>query len=241
MEYYNHEGMLVEYNHHGKKKTFQGCCGKVYAFDDYIFKKYFYSTEDKYRIHYEIFQILNSLCDRHLMEINELLIKKRKYNLKISVEDNFKNRSIDAYIAQYYKSDNSNILERNINFILEMLNEFETLIETISLEQILLVDIQPKNVIVQENNMVIIDWDQFFKVSYEYEKLINTNLYYIVYLFQWLLRKSCKNYKDKQIVDKLFNFLPRMGNFFEEKSPAKTLSNRLNGYKTINEYICKNR
>ena len=238
MEYYNHEGKLVTYDILSRKKTLNGECSNVYVFDDYVVKQYYKYTHDRNRVHYETYEIVNNLNNNHLLKIQELLIEREKYDTLKSAEDNFKETIIDAYIAPFYKSDKSSILDKNTDFILEMLNELKDLAIKLASKKVALDDVKPENLIIQENNMIIIDWDKFNVVDDEVDLITSYNIYFILYLFEWLCVGACKNKHEKSIMRSLFDFIPKLKDVYKEDSEI-ILSERLNGCKTLRYYLYK--
>ncbi|MCH5166285.1 MAG: hypothetical protein J1F35_00195 [Erysipelotrichales bacterium] len=234
MEYYNHEGKLVSYNQSESKESMNGGCSTLYVFDNYIYKRYLIFVPKENRVNFDIFNVLNKIDNRHLLKIKELLIEKEKYDINKTSKENFSKTPPDAYIMPILKRDNSNIFDRKVEFILEMLSEIEELIEIITNEHILLQDIKLSNVIVEENNIVLIDWDKYKFVSYELSRILSANQYQVIILFIALLTHNCESFAQKRIIMGLFDNIS-----VGKESLAPQLKRSLNGCQTVREYIYK--
>ena len=241
MLYYNHEGKLVEYNPLERKSTIVGGCSNLYVFNNYIFKKYYTFVLGENRVKIDVFNALNAIDNRHLLKIYELLIEKEKYENNCDeskdIYENFLNMDVDAYTMPILIKDNTSVLDRKVEFILEMLSEMEELIKTISEGKILLQDIKPSNVLIEENNMILIDWDKYKLVPYELGTILNMNEWQILGLFASIFIEACNTYKEKEQMINLFDSISSREEVLKEKSLAMQLRERLNGYKSVREYM----
>lgn len=167
------------------------------------------------------------------------MILKDNYDESKTVEDNFKTKSIDAYKTKFHAKIEENILDKEIEFLLEMINEIRALVFVLSYEHILLDDIKPDNTIIEDNNILLIDWDKWYQASLEVDYIITLNMFEINQLFRRLYRNACENSYERNAIDNLFDFSGVIENKPNTLNPALTLRNKIEGCKTVRDYIYK--
>lgn len=243
MEYYNHRGELVTYNEEKCLDSFESRTAELFFYEDFILKRYHGNTDDANRIIYEVFEKLNSIDNRHLLKINELLNRKDRYRSTITMEDFFKRFRIDAYTMPIIKEDKINLLEVNVEYIYEMLEELQALFAIISSLNIEIDDLDSSNVFLQENNIIIFDWDNYRISKKDKDSLLKLNYSWLTILFSLLFYYTYYQNKIKydyiKIARGLFENLSVESAIYENKSLAYQLKNTLKGCKTVNEYLHK--
>lgn len=231
MQYYNHNGKLVEYDTSNSKKELSGSTATAYFFDDYVFKKY--SDEIKvYRINFQIFNVMRYIKNRHLAEIYELLICRDNYDSNMNSQTNFLLKLIDGYTMPIYNPDDINVLDKDLEYIFEMIYEFDQLIKLLTYMKILIGDVRPDNSIIQENNIILIDWD-IFRVCHniDFETLLRANQDRINTFFLDLFFTSSTECEESA----LFNL---KGNISYDKSLlSQEIIKDLKKYRTMREYL----
>ena len=144
-----------------------GGCADIYRKDDNIFKVYYEETSKEYKISEEVFSDLNEINSNVMMKIYELY-SKCHFSKKISYILGFSDFSVDGYLAKYYKSDATNILLKNKEYLLNSINEIEEFFEELTNYLILVDDFRFVNSICTESGIVIIDPDCYKKVYRTY-------------------------------------------------------------------------
>ncbi len=175
MEYYNHLGEAVEYNQLARKSSQHGDCASVYFIDDYALKVYYTYTQLENRITKEIYDVVNNIDNRHLAKIWELLIERIHFDHAKTVDENFTNKRIDAYRMPKIAKSNTNFLDLDMNFILDMISELDSLARELSHDGIMIEDTKVDNMIVTDDNIVLIDWDMYRLTDKAYEEVLAMN------------------------------------------------------------------
>ena len=232
MQYYNHHGQLVEYDSGKSNKQLSGCTATAYFFDDYVFKEYFDCVK-AYRIKYKMFNLMNSIKDRHIARIDELLMYTDKYNSNMNSETNFSLNNADAYVMPVYYSDGSNILDKYMEYNFQMISELDQLIQLLTQMQILIADVKTDNAIIQENNIVLIDWDLFSICdNFSFETLLEYNRKRLNTFFFDLFSDSSPISRDTDIIINLENSVE-----IKQSLLSQEQIKGLKKYKTMREYL----
>ena len=231
MKYYNHNGKLVDYDTSNSKKELSGNTATAHFFDDYVFKKY--SEEIKvFRINFQIFNFMRYIKNRHLAEIYELLICADKYDSNMNSQTNFSLKLIDGYTMPIYNPDDINVLDKDLEYIFEMIYEFDQLIKLLTYMKILIDDVRPDNSIIQENNIILLDWDTF-RICYniDFETLLKANQDRI----NTFLLDLFFSFSTEREDEALFNL---KGNIrFDKSLLSQEITKDLKKYRTMREYL----
>lgn len=167
MGYYNRNGEKINLRLKDMKYLDCGRCAEVFYDSEFIFKRYFTSTDKNLRMTSSSFDFLKSVNNPHFVQLYDIYTE---YSLFEFFRSKFKGIpfKIDAYTAKYYPDDSVNILHENKNYILDNFRELEALFDIFSNENVLVHDASRKNAILSKNGIVLIDPDLF---------LVNPDLY----------------------------------------------------------------
>lgn len=151
LKFYSHKGQIRYYNFNELKCFDYGNTANIYKIEENIFKKYYTYTSDKYRLDKETFDILNYIKSKNMTEIYELLY----------ADENLE--EVGGYISKYYERNLINILNQDIDYILDNMNDIEKLFDELSKHMIRVDDVKYKNTILTKDKIILIDPDSYKK------------------------------------------------------------------------------
>ena len=170
-----------------------GNTANIYKMDDYIYKRYFSYTSDKYKLDSDVFTVLKQLKSENMMKIYELLYEDENLG------------EISGYIAKYYLKKIIDIFEKKSDYALENMNQIEKLFDELSENEIRVNDVKYNNTILTENKIILIDPDAYKKVICNKEKLKIYNKMELIKLFKSIYSHSKKSPYDIKETYELFN------------------------------------
>ena len=131
-----------------------GTCLKKYK----DFKDSAYSIFDEIpaRINPEIVNYFKTIDNNHICKILDL---------------NIENGEITSYLMPYYIEEKENILSFSSEYISRNFKELYDLMLRLTFNHIRIVDLNPNNLLLTEEGIIIIDYDK-----YRYEKELDTNI-----------------------------------------------------------------
>lgn len=180
MVFYNNN--LDEYNlcEDSLKYINKGNCGSVYKIDgtDKILKTYNDETVSYYRINNEMFETIKDLNNSHIMKIYDILYKNKEADI------------IEAYIGEYIKSDNVDIMLKETDYLLENIKEVEDLSQKLNEHNILLDDMTYNNVILTDSKIVLIDMDSWKNIKSSKEETKRINKMEVLVLFKRIIQST---------------------------------------------------
>ncbi len=191
MSYYNRKYNKIKTDN--MKFLDCGECAKVLYNNEMIFKEYYSQTTNEYRIKQEIFDLLKSINNPHLMELYDTYCNFNLLEL-VSNKIGLIPFYIDAYTAKYYPDASVNILYENKDYILDNFRELEKLFEIFTDNMICTDDIKRDNTILGKENITIIDPDLFYRVKESKDYVSTTNKKKLLKLFRSIL----SNYARKE-------------------------------------------
>ena len=185
MVFYNNN--LDEYNlcEDSLKYINKGYCGSVYKIDgtDKILKTYNDETVSYYRINNEMFETIKALNNSHIMKIYDILYKNKEADI------------IEAYIGEYIKSDNVDVMLKETDYLLENIKEVEDLSQKLNEHNILLDDMTYNNVILTDSKIVLIDMDSWKNIKSSKEETKRINKMEVLVLFKRIIQSTIAKQK----------------------------------------------
>lgn len=233
MVFYTKTGEKIIYNPNEKDLINSGKQGSVYHFpssdDDKKCIKLYYQEDRKPKSIFEdcntifsteMFSLFkDELNDQSLCRLYELL-----YNKDLT--------EVTAYIQEYLENIKDNILFMPKDYLLDSFNSLYNLVEKLTKNNILIVDLHEGNIILTSDGMKIIDYDKYRKVNFDYITLFNLNLQSLLIALRKLLIASTTKIKlDEEISKNKIKML-----LLDETKPS-VLSRRLEKYRTPIEMI----
>lgn len=242
MAYYNRNGEKLNLDVESLEFLNGGECAKIAYIGENVLKKYYDFTEREYRLTPQMFDLLSTIDNKHLMkiydvysEMNLLKLLQNKIGLRSFV--------IDAYVAKYYHEESIDVLCEHKDYLLDNFGELEKLFEIFTDNGISTGDIGKKNAILNSREIVLIDPDAFYAVKTSSRTLSLKNKKELLFLFKSILldsvmeNESCKGnipLISKKITNQLTNF-----KIDENTNITSELSKRLNYVKKPIDYLIK--
>lgn len=202
MDYYNRNFQKLELEN--MKYLSQGDCGEVSYNDEIILKEYFGFINNSYRIKEEIFDILKSIDDKHLIELYDIYTAKNKIKIFFGklLQCQFK---VDCYTAKYYSDNSVNALNEPKEYLLENLFELQKLFNILTENNICTKDVKRTNTIIGKEGIVIIDPDLFY-IPNEKENVALINQLNLLNLFKSICLASIDTKRD---LDSILKYLEK--------------------------------
>lgn len=220
--YINHLGNIVV--HRDFSYLDKEMCGTAFKKDDKVLKLYFKDTLSEHRLDYEVFELLNELNSDHFIKIYELYT-----NLKSYLQYRFREYEFytQGYLAQYYKSDDINILTMEKEYILENMYEIEKVVKEFTKEYIEVKDLSTSNTIFTKDRMIIIDPDCFKREYYGIYSTCNNDRIlenYFIGLYYDFFKRLC-NGEDYALPGKVCSYMiDWFKNAYKSKSVTDNIS-----------------
>lgn len=230
MQYYNSKGELVEYNFNYAFS--QGDCARVYKKDDIIFKKY-YSNLKNGRISYDIFEMLKSIDNPHLLSLLDTFYIKDEVIDYERFKNDIRSFIIDAYTYKFVGEDNIDILTMPTDYTLDNLSEIEKLIEHLTSLHIQVLDLKRDNSLLTNDRIILIDPDLFNKCDIAMDNLKAHNNIMLMILFKSIFLLSLSG--DKSIIKGIYRLFEIED--FNSQSLSYEVSRKLTGYKRPIDYL----
>ena len=202
MDYYNRNFQKLELEN--MKYLSQGDCGEASHNDEIILKEYFGFTNNSYRIKENIFDILKSIDDKHLIELYDIYTAKNKIKIFFGkiLQSQFK---VDCYTAKYYSDNSVNALNEPKEYLLENLFELQKLFNILTENNICTKDVKRANTIIGKEGIVIIDPDLFY-IPNEKENVALINQLNLLNLFKSICLASIDTKRD---LDSILKYLEK--------------------------------
>ena len=136
-------------------KTLASNQGIIYVFDNQTcLKKYKDINQQEFSIYEEIPKKINIDIIKYFEKLNNKHICKI---LKIFYKDS----EITGYLMPYYNEVTPNILDFDTEYLSRNFTELYELILRLSYDGIRVVDLNPNNLILTKDNIIIIDFDKY--------------------------------------------------------------------------------
>ena len=202
MDYYNRNFQKLELEN--MKYLSQGDYWEVSYNDEIILKEYFGFTNNSYRIKENIFDILKSIDDKHLIELYDIYTAKNKIKIFFGkiLQSQFK---VDCYTAKYYSDNSVNALNEPKEYLLENLFELQKLFNILTENNICTKDVKRANTIIGKEGIVIIDPDLFY-IPKEKENVALINQLNLLNLFKSICLASIDTKRD---LDSILKYLEK--------------------------------
>lgn len=231
MMYYSADGVKKIFTL--DKQLFYGGCSGIYALDDKLcLKKYFSYTSDKCRLDYNTYKLLKEINSPNTNNIHDLYYEKHLIEDVDFLISNPNNFQTDAYSFEFLEDDNKNIMECSTEYLLENMVALEQLIKILTDYKVFMRDLKRSNTVYNGDNIVLIDPDCYKvnnKDSYRY--ILKNNNCQLKNLFIDLF-KNCNSYEEKYKckVEELFS---------PSRKPnlSETVAKKLVKYKMPIDYI----
>lgn len=167
-----------------------GNTSNIYKIDDYILKKYYVYASDAFKLDIEILEILNQINSENMIKIYDLLYE----DIDLS--------ELSGYTAKYYEDKKINIFDKDLDYVLDNMNNIEKLFDELSKNIIRVKDLKYKNTILMDDKIILIDPDAYKKVNYSESSLRKINKKRLLSLFKNIYL-CCLSKKDgcKKIYD----------------------------------------
>ena len=194
MKYYSRDCKELSLNIEALSYLNCGGCAEVQYNGKIIFKKYYDFTERQFRLSPEMFDILKTINNEHLMKIYEIYSKTNILKLLSSKIGKTK-FTVDAYTAKYYRDDDIDILATTKDYLLDNFRELEELFTAFTTNGIKPGDLKRDNTVLNSNGIILIDPDSFSISPDSNNDLVIKNKKALLSLFKDLLLK-CALYKE---------------------------------------------
>ena len=139
----------------------EGGCGKIYKYDDTILKVYKKDCNHHLKIKKQIFELLKAINAPCIVKLDNYYFSKKRILNPLT--------QIDAYTMEYIKEEQFNLIDCDKKFIIEIFTKLEQTIRELSFYDIVIDDINSKNIILNKNGITLIDPDLFFKKGFGYK------------------------------------------------------------------------
>lgn len=181
-----------------------GTCLKKYKY----FKDSAYSIFDEIpaRINPEIVNYFKTIDNNHICKILDL---------------NIENGEIISYLMPYYIEEKENILSFSSEYISRNFKELYDLMLKLTFDHIRIVDLNPNNLLLTEEGIIIIDYDK-----YRFEKELNLNILLeinknaLIYALEKKIEDALKQANHKIDKNQIISFIY---NNIYEKEPKKSI------------------
>lgn len=197
MKYYDSNGILREFS--VTEPFDSGGNAEVFKIENntQVLKKYKDPLQQtKWKIDYELFEILKHINNFHFIHLLERYYDYMKYSEdSINCIKEWPEWSlIDAYTYDYVEEDKIDLLTMPIDYLLTNLDEMEKLFFSFAKEGITVGDLTANNVVLNQNGIVIIDPDGFsirtIRMEDDYSRVLKVNREWLCDLFRSLLNQN---------------------------------------------------
>ncbi len=228
MTLYNEENKQVEI---GTEIIGGGHCSEVHGFNGRICAKVYYdSCLIKNRIKEDIYKDLKTIKTDYLVRIYQLLYK-----------DSSSKIVADGYLMKQYKDNLLEILGKEIEFTLYMMEQHLKLFDQLADKHIIVTDLKLENMIYTDEKIVLLDPDLFYyrkDLDPKSCRLVNyhelVGLYKKIYEEEIFKCKFLDIFQKEIILDELFSFK-------EDSQLVKRLADNFSGYKYPIDYVLSKR
>ncbi len=233
MTYYDKDKSRIKINTKKMEYINSGSCGNVYKDNDIAFKIYTKCAPKAGKLKLDRFNFLVNIDNPHFIKLINIYTKSIfKYSLK-------KEFKTDAYSYKYCIADETNLLEKNVDYLVNNLYELEKLFIFFSNNHILTDDIRYHNVVLGKEYITIIDPDSFMYItdSKNYLSIRNKenlkSLLASLFFFELSDNNYCTKDKGMRIIySDLLNF-----KVSKDTEITDIVSKKLTKYKTIKDYF----
>lgn len=225
MEYYSPRGNLdttgfVYYD--------EGSCAKVYKKGQLLLKTYKLDCKYYHMISPKLFNFLKNADFPHMLKLRDYYyLDKSLWNKIIGIE---------AYTMDYAGERIPSLLNASTEYLLDMVSDLEKMIALLSKQKIIMKDTHGGNIIFSENDVTVIDPDQFsFAKFSSYASVLKRNKYAILnYIISSMVyeieddpkgKKYCFDLYSLKYVD-LDCLAKSLKDFFTEETPYLSLKNK---------------
>ena len=171
-----------------------------------------------------------NICNDKVLKIIKDLKLDNFYEIKDLLYD--KNNLFIGYIMKYYENMNIDILTMPVDYTLDNLYFLRKSINILSDNNILAGDLRYDNVILNEDKIIVIDADEYILNNfYSFEKLRDSNLFFLNTLFTSIYTESCKIYHNDIDLNKI--------NYLFNMSDSNNIHKSLKKYKYPIDYLKK--
>lgn len=180
-------------------KTINCNQGTIYVFDNGTCLKRYKTFEEKeysifdeipVRISKDIVTYFTKFNNNHFCKILKLFSDEKQVN---------------GYLMPYYNEISENLLDFDDDYIKRNIKELYDIALKLAYDRIRIVDLNPNNLILTKENIVIIDFDKYRKEdTLELNVLIEINTSAVIYALEKKIEKSLKDnikfFNQKQII-----------------------------------------
>ena len=207
----------------------EGGRARVYKNGEVVLKYYKISCKYSFYMSKKLFNLLKELDLPHLVTLYDMY-----YNQK-SIMNHFK--LMDGYTMKLVNHKVKHVSKKSTEYLLDMISELEKMIEVLSQNKIVMEDNHYRNIIFSENDVTIIDPDQFYISSIRsYESVLEENKKLLI---GYILASICNDMSNgynylylQQLVEPLrvgdnSCIAKKFAEYFQEKTPYLTLKKNL--------------
>jgi len=237
---------MIFYDYNGNEHEFDlsnrignGWCGEVYQYEsELVLKKYRDLCHKRLRLKKDVYDIVKDINSPHIVEINELLFKKKREDSIFSVLG-LENVAVDAYTCKYIKADAIDILNTPTEYLIHNMNELSKLFTELSRHGVRVEDLKASNTIIQEDKIVLIDFDLFHKVLMTNKRLDRLNQLDLLLLFKEIISDCVWEYEyEFDLIDSIDEVF-KCSQYFGASAPIVEVSKQLQKYKYPIDYLRK--
>lgn len=160
MAYYNRNYEKLKLN--GMKYLNSGNCAKIFYKQGIIVKEYYSETIYRCRLSAPMFDQLKNINHPNFIKLFDIYHDFDLLELMKNKITPF-HFLVDAYTAQYYLEDSTNILQKQKDYLLENFRELEKLFNIFTEQGICTGDVKRKNTVIENDRIIMIDPDLFYQ------------------------------------------------------------------------------
>lgn len=207
-----------------------GNCAEIYKYKDECLKIYFDSCLYENRISVEEFKILKNIKHENFVELYKLIYKMKD------------NKIIYGYTMKYYKKEEFEITKNETQYVLYQMEKLFELITKLSTEHIIVDDLKKENIIFNDNNIIIIDPDLFYKTNLKINIINKTNYKELLKLFKQMFLTETYKYFNNDNNPNPYHALDELFDIETNKNLVNNFSKKIKRYKyPIDYFIDKNK
>ena len=225
MEYYSPNGNLettgfVYYD--------EGSCARVYKKDSLLLKAYKLDCKYYHMISPKLFDYLKNADFPHMLKLRDYYyLEKSIWNKIIGIE---------AYTMDYAGEKIPSLLQASTEYLLDMVSDLEKLIIKLSQQKIIMNDTHSGNIIFGDNQVTVIDPDQFSFARFQsFSSILKKNKYAILnYIISTMVHEIEYHPKDNIYCFDLYSLkyidldclAKSLQEYFKEQTPYLTLKKK---------------
>ena len=142
----------------------EGEDGKIYVDGKTVLKLYHFYLDYSRRLRRRIFDIIKDKSIPNIVRLDDYFYTNTSFFSRIF--------PFDAYTMDYISAENKKIIDFKKKDLIEIFKSLEQTLEILTDNRIVLHDVHPKNIIISENGITIIDIDRFYFMRLSSKKTI---------------------------------------------------------------------